>query len=55
MDEITLIAASACVALCLLVYLMWRSATQSGWQDLTQKEKRRWRNEEERLKDERGK
>ncbi|VVC00478.1 Uncharacterised protein [uncultured archaeon] len=47
MDDVTLIAAAACAALAILVYLMWRSATQSAWGELTQKEKRKWRVEEE--------
>jgi hypothetical protein len=51
MDDVTLIALSACAALAVLVYLMWRSATARAWQDLTHAEKTRWRNEEEKLKE----
>jgi len=51
MDETTLLVAASCLALASLVYLMWRSANAEAWQGLTQTEKRRWRMEEEKLKE----
>ncbi len=54
MDETTLLAACSCAALVILVYLMWRSATESEWGNLTKTEKRRWRMEEEGRRGEKG-
>ena len=53
MDEVTALVALSCLALAVLVYLMWRSATATEWQQLTRSEKKRWRNEEEKRKEER--
>ena len=46
MDDVTVLAAAACAMLAILVYLMWRDATRSGWSDMSQAEKKRWREEE---------
>ena len=51
MDDVTLLVAFSCLALAALVYLMWRSATGASWQELTHREKKRWRLEEEKLKE----
>ena len=51
MDQTTILVACGCLALALLVYLMWRSAMQSAWRGLTHEEKRRWRIDEERIKE----
>lgn len=51
MDDVTLLVAASCAVLALLVYMMWRSATGASWRELTHKEKKRWRNEEEKLKE----
>ncbi|MCX6773275.1 MAG: hypothetical protein NTV88_05935 [Candidatus Micrarchaeota archaeon] len=50
MDDVTLLAAVACVALAILVWLMWRSATEPGWSGMSQSEKKRWREEEAKRK-----
>lgn len=46
MDDVTLLSAAASAALAILVWLMWRSATASGWSAMSQSEKKRWREEE---------
>ncbi len=51
MDELTLLAAGACAALAVLVYLMWKSATKPEWQSLTANEKKEWRMKEETRKE----
>lgn len=51
MDKTVLLLAGSCAALALLVYLMWRSATQQEWQQLTHEEKVKWRSEEEERKE----
>ena len=51
MDQTTILVACGCLALALLVYLMWRSATAESWQNLTHSEKKRWRLDEERRKE----
>jgi hypothetical protein len=45
MDE-TLLAAASCAILAILVYLMWKEASKSHWQELTRKERERWGLEE---------
>ena len=55
MDEVILLVASACVALAVLVYLMWRAATKSEWGDFAKKEKTKWKAEEEKRKEAKGK
>jgi len=50
MDETILLVAGACVALAVLVYLMWRAATKSEWGDFAKKEKAAWKAEEEKRK-----
>ena len=50
MDDVILLVACACVALAVLVYMMWRAATKSEWGDFAKKEKTKWRAEEERRK-----
>lgn len=49
-DDLTLLVAASCIALAILVYLMWKDATGAGWSDLSQSEKKRWREEEEKRK-----
>ena len=51
MDDVTLLVAASCAVLALLVYMMWRAATGESWRELTHNEKKRWRNEEEKLKE----
>jgi hypothetical protein len=51
MEDVTLLVAVSCLVLAALVYLMWRAATGSNWKELTHKEKKRWRMEEEKLKE----
>lgn len=51
MDETVLLIAASCVALAVLVYMMWRSAMQEEWRGLTQNEKKKWRVEEEKRKE----
>ena len=46
MDDTTILAFSACVALAVLVWLMWKSATQAEWGTMSQSEKKKWRQEE---------
>ena len=48
MDNIILLLAAACLALAVLVYLMWRAATKTEWGDFAKKEKTKWRAEEEK-------
>lgn len=48
MDQVTLIVLISCAVLALLVYLMWRAATKEEWGELTQKEKKQWRLDEEK-------
>lgn len=50
-DDVTLLVAASCAVLALLVYMMWRSAAGTGWRELTHKEKKRWRNEEEKIRE----
>ena len=51
MDQTTMLIAASCLALAALVYLMWRSAMQEEWRGLTHEEKRRWRIDEEKIKE----
>ena len=51
MDGTTLLIAASCLALAVLVYLMWRSAMQAEWRGLTHREKRKWRIDEEKIKE----
>ncbi|MCX6770163.1 MAG: hypothetical protein NT051_05835 [Candidatus Micrarchaeota archaeon] len=51
MEDI-LIIVGACIALAILVYLMWRSATEAEWGTLAKNEKRKWRLDEEKRKKE---
>ena len=55
MDDIILLLAAACVALGVLVYLMWRSATASEWGEFAKAEKTKWRVDEEKRKEKTGK
>jgi glutamate formiminotransferase len=55
MDDITLLAAASCAALAILVYFMWRAATKPEWQSLTATEKKEWRIDEEKRKEEKRK
>ena len=50
MEQIILIISISCVALAVLVYLMWRSATAAEWSELTHTEKKKWRVDEEKRK-----
>ena len=50
MDPLAVLA-GACIVLAFLVYLMWREATKLSWGELTQKEKKRWRVDEEKRKE----
>jgi len=50
MDDVILLVVFACVALAVLVYMMWRAATKSEWGDFAKKEKAKWKVEEERRK-----
>jgi len=50
MDDVILLVAFACVALAVLVYMMWRAATKSEWGDFAKKEKAKWRLDEEKRK-----
>jgi hypothetical protein len=50
MDELTILIAGSCAALAVLVYLMWRSAKKPEWHQLTTREKKSWRTEEEERK-----
>ena len=50
MDEVTIITLISCVALAVLVYLMYRAATQESWGELTHNEKKKWRVDEENRK-----
>ena len=51
MDQTTVLSAASCLVLAALVYLMWRSAMQEEWRGLTHQEKRRWRIDEEKIKE----
>ncbi len=51
MDDVAILTAASCAALAIIVYLMWRSATGEGWKSLTHSEKKRWRMEEEKLRE----
>jgi len=51
MEDITILAAGACLVLAALVYLMWKSASMQEWQQLAHTEKRKWRSEEEARKE----
>jgi len=51
MDDATLLAAGACVALAALVYLMWRDATAQSWGEFAKAEKAKWRVDEEKRKE----
>ena len=51
MDEVTILVAVSCLVLAALVYLMWKAATGKSWQELTHREKKRWRMDEEKLKE----
>lgn len=51
MDGTTLLVAACCLALAALVYLMWRSAMQAEWRGLTRDEKRKWRIDEEKIRE----
>ena len=51
MDDVILLVATACVALAVLVYLMWRAATKTEWGDFAKKEKTKWRTEEGKRKE----
>jgi hypothetical protein len=51
MDDVVLLVAGACVALSVLVYLMWRDATAQSWGEFAKKEKTKWKAEEERRKE----
>ncbi len=55
MDDTLLIVGASCIALIVIVFLMWRSATGKDWKGLTQKEKRRWRLDEEKRTEKKGK
>lgn len=46
MEDVTILIASSCLALALLVYLMWRDATAGGWSEMSQAEKKKWREAE---------
>lgn len=50
MDDLTLLVAASCVALAVLVYLMWRDATRASWSEMSVSEKKKWRDEEEKRK-----
>jgi len=50
MDDVVLLAAAACAALAVLVYLMWRDATRQSWGEFAKKEKAAWKTEEEKRK-----
>ncbi len=50
MDDLTLLIVASCAVLAVLVYLMWRAATKPSWQQLTTREKKGWRTEEEERK-----
>ena len=55
MDDVILLAACACAALSILVYLMWRAATAQSWGDFAATEKKKWRVDEEKRKEKIGK
>ena len=55
MDGTVLLIAGACIALAFLVWLMWREATKAEWGQLTVSEKRRWRIDEEKRKEDASK
>jgi len=46
MDDTIILIAASCAALALLVWLMWRDATRSSWGEMSQSEKKKWREEE---------
>ena len=54
MDDVLLLVAGSCIALAVLVYLMWRAATKSEWGDFAKTEKAKWRTDEEKRKETRG-
>jgi len=49
-DETLMLLAASSAALAVLVYLMWRAATQKTWQDFTSGAKKEWRAEEAKRK-----
>jgi hypothetical protein len=51
MDQPVPLIIVSCAALAVLVYLMWRAATEEEWGQLTQKEKKKWRLDEEKRKE----
>ena len=55
MDDVILLVSAACVALAVLVYMMWRAATKTEWGDFAKKEKTKWKAEEEKRKEGAGK
>jgi len=50
MDDLIILIAASCAALALLVWLMWRDAVRPGWGEMSQSEKKKWREEEEKRK-----
>jgi hypothetical protein len=55
MDGTVSLVAGSCVVLAFLVWLMWRAATKAEWGKLTVSEKRRWRIDEEKRKEDASK
>ena len=51
MDEVLLLISGSCLALAVLVYLMWKSAMKEEWGELAQTEKKKWRIAEENRKE----
>jgi hypothetical protein len=54
MDDVTVLVAGSCAALAMLVYLMWRSATEQTWGEFAKSEKTKWRVDEEKRKEKSG-
>ena len=46
MDDTLILISVSCVALAVLVWLMWRDAVRPGWGEMSQSEKKKWREEE---------
>jgi hypothetical protein len=51
MDNVTILAACACIVLAALVYLMWKDATAQEWGKFAKNEKAKWRIDEEKRKE----